>query len=105
MNKEALHKKVLNDIELMMVGNQFDIRHLFGLTVWGSFPKSDQDEIAKLFVELVQNELNEQIAISEANQNLDLQKYIKKGTKSVKKPIDVFPNEPVTINRGSRGNA
>lgn len=105
MTKEILIKKVESDIDVMIVGNEFDVRHLFGLTIWNSFPKKDQELIAKMFYETSQNEFKEQINVSQANQNLALQKYIKKGDKSIKKPVEIFPNEPVTVNRGSRGNA
>lgn len=105
MTKEILIKKVESDIDVMIVGLEFDIRHLFGLTIWGSFPKGDQELIAKMFYEISQNEFKEQIDVSQVNQNLALQKYIKKGDKSIKKPVKIFPNEPVTVNRGSRGNA
>lgn len=105
MDKKELLKKVEIDLEIMMNGNEFDVRHLFGLSIWGSYPKNDQDLIAKMLFELSQVELKDQISISQSNQNLALQKYIKNGDKTVKKPTQVFPNEPVTINRGSRGNA
>ncbi len=105
MTKEILIKKVESDIDIMIVGNEFDVRHLFGLTIWSSFPKGDQELIAKTFYEISQNEFKEKIEVSQANQNLAIQKYIKIGNKSIKKPVEIFPNEPVKVNRGSRGNA
>lgn len=77
MTKEILIKKVESDIDVMITGNEFDVRHLFELTIWSSFPKGDQELIAKMFYEISQNEFKEQIVVSQANQNLSLQKYIK----------------------------
>jgi len=37
MTKEDLLKRVKTDIDLMINGNEFDVRHLFGMTAWLTF--------------------------------------------------------------------
>lgn len=62
MTKEYLVKKVQSDIDVMIPGNEFDVRHLFGLTSWASYQKSDQELIASLFYELSQSEFEIKLA-------------------------------------------
>lgn len=105
MTKDELLKKVKPEINLMIKGVEFDIRHLFEITVWNSYPIKSQEEIASLFFELSKNELKDQIKVFKSNLNLSIQRYQKIADIDKDEPTEVFPNEPIKVNRGSRGNA
>lgn len=105
MIKEELLKRVKADIDLMINGNEFDIRHLFGLTAWLSYPKKEREEISINFYQIANNELKESIEVVDNNPDFQLRKYKKIGEKGIKEVKNVFPGAPVTVNKGSRGNA
>lgn len=79
MTKEELLKRVIAVIDLMVNGNEFDIRHLFGLTAWLSYPKKEREEIALNFYELVNNELKESVEVVNNEPDFTLRKYKKIG--------------------------
>ncbi len=105
MTKEELFVRVKSDIDVMVNGNEFDVRHFFGITAFNSYPKSDKEQIATLFEELSNDEFKDQIIVVKENSNLQLQVYKKIAEKKINEPKNVFPGEPVTIKKGTRGNA
>lgn len=105
MTKKDLLKRVQTDIDLMINGNEFDVRHLFGMTAWSSYPRTDREQIAIMFSELVSNELKECVEAIDSSADFKQRKYKKISEKAIKEAKNVFPGAPVTVNKGSRGNA
>lgn len=105
MTKQKILKMIEKDIDLMIVGFEFDIVHLFGTTLWHAYNASEKEQVAKLFAELVVDDLKETIEVLETNKDLQKQMYKKVGSKPLPEPKEVFPDEPIKVNRTSRGNA
>ncbi|MDI9510768.1 MAG: hypothetical protein QM203_02155 [Bacillota bacterium] len=64
-------------ITLMKKGTQFDVRHLFGITSWESFPLERKELIAQTFFDIANKELKESISICQLDDNLFIQRYTK----------------------------
>ena len=97
---------VPNQLRLFAMNRVFKVEELFTDT-W----KDESDAMKKAMAEdfskwiKVNLEFKDQIQIYEENNDLTLQKYIKKGKSNIQEKKNVLPDEPVTIKRNERGNA
>jgi len=94
-------------IRLFAINKIFTIEEFYEPEIWKAYTEIMKEAIAKDFFEWVQTntEFKDQVSIHEANQNLLLQKYIKKGKTNIQEKKNILPDEPVTIKRNERGNA
>ncbi|HHX70092.1 MAG TPA: hypothetical protein GX708_18840 [Gallicola sp.] len=104
-----MENKLLKEIEpvlnMFIVGRTFKVSELFDPVIWENKTLNDKMQVAKEFFELLSTELKSIVEIVEDNYSNLLKIYKKVGNGLLKKAVNVFPDEPVTVKRNERGNA